>query len=163
MYRLKWVAVSLLLTALIASMGCGGRNESKGRVTLDGSPVAGAGLFFYPVTAGQGVICTGSSDSEGMFSVTPTTGQVVTPGEYTVTVTKTEMSGSVGDTPLSPDNDGESDAQERRRVKGMVEGKPPPVERNVLPDVYGDAKTSPLKVTIPSGGDKNLKIELKKS
>ena len=88
-------SVSLLIYPLIISMaaGCGGSPNDmpelgtvSGTLTLDGKPISGATISFYPLGGGRSA--AGLSDEQGNYSLqynSSTTGAPV--GEHEVTIT----------------------------------------------------------------------------
>lgn len=87
----RWLLAALLLCAI----GCGGGPRLapvSGKVTLDGKPLAGADISFYPVNvkAGSdaGIASTGKTDVNGEYSLETTKGQrgaVVGPHRVSIT------------------------------------------------------------------------------
>jgi hypothetical protein len=75
----------LALIALFA--GCGGPPSLSGTVTLDGQPLAGAGVTFFPQQDDAETI-VGMTDQQGRFVITPAAGRSIAYGKYKVVVTK---------------------------------------------------------------------------
>ena len=110
MKRMIWAAPVLMLAML---MGCNSGMDGKiateyveGIVKLDGSPLVGASLAFYPVDA-SGKIAFGSTDETGKYTLTTDGGadfKGALPGEYKVTIVKKELpppaSADVSDAPV---------------------------------------------------------------
>lgn len=151
---------------ILAGTGCGGGAKTGGNpvavggtITLDGQPLEGATINFSPVGEG-GQPAHGLSGSGGTFRLTTrNSNDGAVPGEYRVTVAKQEGmgAGGAGIDPKSPD------------YMKMMEKMSAGGKHNQTKDTsgihanYREAARTPLKFTIPSGGDKNLKIELNKS
>src|SRR4051794_20874958 len=91
MFGIGQMQAFLLAVFCSATIGCGGSTPCGGRVTLDGSPLAGASLMFNPQFNG-GVQASGLSDKDGLFTLVTITGErSISPGEYAVLVTKKEQ------------------------------------------------------------------------
>ena len=132
-----------IIVALLCLLGCYGcstnymKTESvKGKVTLDGVPVEGATIDFRPL-AEEGDPGYATSDSDGNYTLQTLKGapdKGTTPGEYSVTVLKDEQ-------------------VETGRMIDVGYGKKAPVlaSKPLLPKVYRDPKTSPLKYTVKKG------------
>jgi hypothetical protein len=89
---LRWVG---LLPLVIAASGCGERNDVphypvSGIVTLDGKPLAGAGVMFLPRGETRGNACVALTDGEGKYSLKPERGggTGAPEGEFAVTISK---------------------------------------------------------------------------
>lgn len=88
--RMTFLSALMLLVTVV---GCGGPKllPVTGVVTLDGEPVAEAGVMFLPIE--QGPATGGTTDAAGRFQLTTTNRLGVAPGGYHVTVTKREVTG----------------------------------------------------------------------
>jgi hypothetical protein len=105
----------------------------EGIVLLDGAPVPDAVIGFSPL--GDGRPATGRTDASGVFHLTAVqgggAGRGVPVGDYVMTVSKMEYD---------------------------LKGKPRPDDLTnvpvvyVVPQPYGDPKTSDLRVTVRKGG-----------
>jgi hypothetical protein len=102
--------LSVLLPLLLLATGCGGGPYPvaavSGRVTLNGQPLAGAGVVFQPVAASgsqPGPGSTGVTDKDGRYTLRLTgkesKGAVV--GKHTVRITMMPESDSAEDRPKS--------------------------------------------------------------
>jgi hypothetical protein len=153
---MKW-AGNCVLGALLATLwGCGSGSATlvpvEGFVTLDGVPVAGAMVTLHP-EAEQGTVATGLTDSDGAFQLqTHAAADGALPGNYKVTVTKTE---AVAAAPKDPAK------QKEWMMKMMFNRGAKKARDSALPREYGDASKTPLRVRVPHEGQ--LKLELKKS
>jgi len=138
-----WSTVIALLAVLIlvvGTIGCGqGRPKTvpvSGTVTLDGQPVDGASVTFYPASGGRPAM--GTTDAQGNFTLTTfEKGDGAIPGTYNVTVTKV----AAGE--ASPDE--QSDTGEALMGAEDTEGK------SLLPVKYSSVKTSGLTVEVKAG------------
>lgn len=130
-------AVGFLLRGWAAAMlaaGCGGDAGVSGTVTLDGQPLPGVHMVFFPKSADPrtGRLFVADTDAEGRFSVgaieRPQGG--IPPGSYRLALT-TAYSATAGD------------------------DEPPPSER--VPATYRTG----IAFEVPSGGTRDAAIELK--
>ena len=117
---------------------------------FENAPVEGASIMFAPISeSGAKRTATATTNANGRFSMmTLDPGDGVFPGEYSVSVSKTEP---VGEGIPSVSREGEV-------VEGRVQrdGR----YRDLLPAKYSVAKDSGLKVTIPAKGDKKIEFQL---
>ena len=81
-----WVRL-LTLAFVLALAGCSGPESLSGTVTLDGEPLADAGLLFVP-QGGDAETVVGITDKHGRFVITPAAGRSIAYGTYKVVVTK---------------------------------------------------------------------------
>jgi hypothetical protein len=118
----------VLLVAICA--GCGGPKfvPVSGVVTLDGQPVANAGVMFLPVD--KGPACGGTTNADGKFDIMTTNRRGVAPGPYHVTVTKREVSG-----------------------RGMFDTAGPKTSttRWIVPERYSNVSSSKLEADVKPG------------
>lgn len=121
------------LAILIALAGCGGNAGVSGTVTLDGKPLPGVHLVFFPKDGDPRTakLFVADADDQGRFTVgaigSPQGG--IPPGPYRLSLT-TAYSATAGD-----------DA-------------PPPPER--IPEAY----RAGIDFDVPSGGKRDVAIEL---
>jgi hypothetical protein len=149
-------AAGIFLVALAAT-GCGKKTAKvEGIVTLDGQPVPGAMVIFYPDDGGPQA--NGLTDADGAFRLTTfNTGDGATPGGHKVTVSKerTKEDTTTNVNPQDPDS-------MRKAISGAI-GKDPRKElkkqQSTLPADYSDKSKTPLKYQVPADGV--IKIELK--
>jgi hypothetical protein len=118
---------------------------ASGTITYNGSPLDGATIVFMPKESnkqGAGAF----SDTKGKFVLT-TIGDNdgVFPGEYSVYVLKEETF-QISDEEL---------------LQYSRQGKTPPKPKSLIPIKYTNPAEPIINLTIPTGGDKNLLIELK--
>ena len=106
-----------------------------GTLTLDGKPVAGANVILHPRDGGR--VAGGITDKQGNFTVITCTSPMANgaiPGEYDVTFSKIEM-------PVTAPTDMRS-----LPAPGTPQPRnnPQPSRKYVIPQKYGDPKTSGL-------------------
>lgn len=140
-----WLGISALMTASLC--GCGPRGPAvemvEGTVLLDGQPLGEASIGFSP-EGGSGLPAAGMTGPDGKFRLNaihgakPGGGTAV--GEYVVTVSKRVTTGPSGPTSTEDPNYGKTPANPEE-----------PKIKNLVPDLYGDAKTSPLRASIVAG------------
>jgi hypothetical protein len=129
-----------------------------GMLTLDGEPVAGASVILHPRDRDAGRVAGGITDSQGRLMVTtgtsPMAGGAV-PGEYDVTFQKIEAEGVVPTmeelrlAPAAP----LSRAASPRSVQ-------PSSKKYVIPQKYGNPKTSGQFIIVESKGGNNFSFAL---
>jgi len=127
--RTAWTLAVLATLAAWVGCGSGGREtiEVQGVVTLDGQPLADAGVMFSGPEGGSTVATR--TDASGAFTVR------AVPGSSQVAVSKTETSGGA-----PPQDDGTMPADGGKvQVKALVPAK------------YADFRTSGLTVDVASG------------
>ncbi len=133
--------LALALLMLVA-VGCGRQGPTllpvSGVVTLDGRPVAEAGLIFTPVE--EGPVASGSTDAQGRFQLRTVNEFGAVAGEHLVTVTKQETTGLGDFGAVGPEG-----------VKTIWH----------VPEKYSNRKTSGLQYTIgPDSDNDTVRIEL---
>lgn len=141
---------ALLTAGLIALGGCGDSGPStrqvKGVVTYRGQPVAQAAVMFSPVKGGQGLPAAGQTNEAGEFSLWTGSKTGAAPGEYVVTVSKSELVPT-----------GEKIPKPEGGMEDVMTTK------DLLPPIYKLSTTSPLKVTVEAGKKNEYKFELEDS
>ncbi|MCS6975695.1 MAG: carboxypeptidase-like regulatory domain-containing protein [Gemmatales bacterium] len=161
--RVALSMVFVLSSALLLAAGCGPRGgvggkpvPSGGTVTLDGQPVEGVIITFVPTGAGQPA--SGVSGPDGSFRLTTrNTGDGAIPGTYKVTVKR--QATAAGGPSESPKDPADMIKAMEKMAKG---GAPKPTGPAIHPN-YESVEKTPLTWEIPSGGDRNIKLELNKS
>ena len=151
----RWAFLTLFFL-LLAVVGCGsGRPATvpvEGTLTWEdnGKPVAGANVRFVPTDGGREAY--GYTGKDGEYSLSSfTQGDGAIPGEHSVIVTKVvaqaiTTGAAEGTTP-----------EERTKAMKMAFDKQKAVGSKVtepIPSTYHDAKTTPLKWKVASGGGK---------
>jgi len=142
------------LLLLVCSMaGCGGKYTPvpvSGVVTLDGKPVEGATVYFYPVgDEREGRPATGNTDKNGEYRLsTMKPGDGALRREYRIVVHKnlpTIPNLKIPDFPKTP----EGRIACRDFMYNTFEAKGIQPFKNALPRKYGDSNSTPLtcKVT----------------
>jgi hypothetical protein len=129
------ISVAFLITFLT---GCSSQNyidteHIEGTVTLDGEPIGGVSLTFYPVTAGEGDDAYAFTNDDGSFQVGTLRGRIgagTTTGEYIVGLTKIVN-------------------QPTGRL--TRDGEEVMTEVSLLHRNYGDRERSPFRVTVQQG------------
>lgn len=146
--------IALLAVVLIAAIltGCGSGGDewaakrptavpAGGTVLHKGEPVSDATVLFVP--EGHKHAAVGRTDAEGKFKLqTFDQDDGAVPGDFKVTVRKVEVISAAGD----PEED---DAE-----------LPPPEERSLLPDAYGNPALSGLTASVKEGAENNFTFEL---
>ena len=138
---LGWVALTL------ASVGCGPSgppvNLVEGKVTMDGSPLAGSTVMFSPTPSSTGRAATGLTDASGAYKLTDmaatATGSGAATGEYLVAITKSEGGGG---------GDGEESGSD---YEYNPDPNAPLVMKSVVPEKYTRPERSGLTATIGEG------------
>ena len=149
--------VPFLAVILTCASGCGDNNLStvQGEVTLDGKPVAGAMIVFQSETGGPPA--NAITDAAGRFRMsTFANGDGMVPGTYKVTVAK------FGDAPAVTITADPSDRlaylkQYDQAQKASRKAAP----TKLLPDVYYDMMTTPLRQQVPPDGKLLLRLTSK--
>lgn len=115
----------------------------RGRVFLDGAPLASATVGFSPLDASSGMPATGLTDATGAFLLTTVQGGRrnggAVPGDYVVTIDKVIVEETGAGANRSPSRDGDP---------GLP---PPPSFRSLIPKDYGKRQFSGLRATVKPG------------
>jgi len=159
---MRSLAVGLFLVcAAILVSGCKkpvdnrpARAKATVTVTYRGAPVEGATVTLHPSTQ-DGKPAFGRTDAQGRAVLgTFDAGDGAIPGDYGVTVVKTEG----GDQPA------EAPPSEIGAMPANTPGGPPLPQssgpRHLLPAKYADVNTSGFRVTINATGENNITLEL---
>jgi hypothetical protein len=144
-----------------AGSGCGTKASNfvkvSGVVTLDGAPLAGAKVTYYPSSGEAPAL--GITDGAGKFQLstfdmkTLKSAEGALPGDYRVTV---EMPAPAGRNPGSADG---LEVGHIEREKAMTQKAARKAsEVKVLHANYGDVSTTPLKQVIPPQGTVELNL-----
>jgi hypothetical protein len=142
------VAACLIFGLLV---GCRGGTQGpplakvSGKVTYKGEPLANANVLFVP---SKGRPAQGTTDQEGLFTLTTNKdGDGAAVGEHVIIVTKI----------APPEGMSEQEFAEKQKSAGAgsnVRGK------SAVPEKYTMVSTSPLKYTVTSGENKDVKVEI---
>lgn len=150
-----WI-LALLMAVCVGVLGCGGGGEGlsgtvrvKGVVKQGGAPLAGATVTFAPTAEGTRA-ASGITDASGQFTLTTLqAGDGAFPGEYKVTVTKTELVGK------------QYTPEEANEYYNQYQTQPPAPEiKSLLDDKYGNAETSGLSASVTQGGPNDFTFEV---
>ncbi|HBT76457.1 MAG TPA: hypothetical protein DEB39_05930 [Planctomycetaceae bacterium] len=97
----RWPFVPVAVLAVVITVVLAGCSDGKirtelveGTLTLDGKPLPGAQIRFTPKSPDQGLAAFGRSDTDGRYRIQTLAGRPnagTVPGEYLVTVSKTEL------------------------------------------------------------------------
>ena len=163
MNRLFGIALALGVLTL-TTVGCGGGSSFPdpvpvtGVVKLNGSPVDGATVTFM-TKDGAGRSASGQTDGEGNFTLGTFSGDDgAIPGEYTVTITKSDSSST--DT---IDLDGEGDPGEAYEAAMEAAGSAAEAGKvdTSLPAKYAKAEESGLNRSVGAEGKNHFEFDLK--
>ena len=143
-----------LTVLLFAGVGCGSRRTPvpvSGTVTLDGRPVEGAIVTFHPLGDDkESRPATGQTDKTGTFQLKAGNEDGIRPGEYKVVIIKNVLTDTKLKIPDFPDTPEGRNQRDHFLWKQFGDDQPP--YKNVLPDRYGDLKTTPLTCKVPGDG-----------
>ena len=154
----------LCLTIILPLAGCGkatgvpGLVKCEGTVQWNGSPVEEARITFHSNNPnGRGGFAV--SDAKGKFKATTLhTNDGIEPGDYIVTVTKTSSVQEKEEIPMERVQEN-FDPDANRSGRGGV-GPARYADVHQIPEAYSDKTTSGLTVVVPTGGTKDLLLEL---
>jgi hypothetical protein len=136
------VLVPVVCLAL-TTLGCGGPVAVEGTVTFEGQPLEEATVLFHPTDGSAGA--SALTDAKGAFRLIGTQKDGIAPGEYRVTVSKKEF--PPGLKPADP----------TKLTIPLVEKM-----QETLPLAYTLPDRTPLRVTVPRGGQKDVRLTLNK-
>jgi hypothetical protein len=130
----------LLMWSVVSMLGCGSSGPTlipvKGRVTLDGKPVADAAVGLIPIEGGP--MASGVTNADGVFDLSTGNKSGAVPGKQAVTVTKVEEIGYNKDGSVGP-----------RGLRSVWH----------VPQKYSRRETSGLTAVVSTDG-KDLSLEL---
>ena len=144
--------LTLFSSLTLFSVGCGQSGPAvenvQGIVTLDGTPLEGATVFFSPKGT-SGISAAGLTQSDGSFTLNakgaqPGAGTAV--GDYSVTVSKVEMP----EMPNITEDDPRYGTPEHDRLNQEASTAKPKV---IVPEKYNNSETSPFTAKVESGSN----------
>jgi hypothetical protein len=137
----------LLLLCFCCTLGCNdGKVSVRGQVTLDGAPLADAGVVFIPVESGPS--CSATTNAQGYYELESANKKGVKPGKYQVAITKQVYAGGkAGADGLEVHSE---NAGGGFRVTWLA------------PKKYSDVKTSELTADVTTDSGKSYDFLLKK-
>jgi len=143
--------VACAILSLLLSNGCKSQGidteKVHGTITYKGQPVEGANVMFTPVdNKSGGSPAVGITDKEGHYVLQTLQGKPgagTTPGEYIVTVSKSE-SVPTGEKVTTPEG----------KTQEVVKS------RDVLPQKYKSPTASPLRATVKDGQENKFDFDL---
>lgn len=140
MRRIHWLPLLLCL-----ALGCGGDGTKpvRGKLTVDGRPLAKAGIVFTPLGPG-GRTAYAETGEDGSYTLkTFQPGDGALPGEYRVTIVWEEQ-------PHPYLHHREGSAEQKALEKDYLQWKAThKATASPVPAEYGKPATTPLKVTVP--------------
>ena len=158
--KLKGFLVAFLALGIVFAVGCAkekGYKKVTGKVTMDGQPLEGASLMFWP-QATDGESGGGKTGADGTFSVTSSGSQKgdtgLLPGDYKVTIRKYA---DIDDPDQKAFEAGEityDELQERKAKKGAY-SKASAAEL-LTPQKFARDDSTPLTVTVSSDSKQNV-------
>jgi hypothetical protein len=132
-------AACCLAFAIVA--GCSGDGLSlapvEGIVTLNGKPVADAGVAFAPLNPKQGPPAAGATDQQGHFRLMTNNREGAALGEHRVSISKADPYGEE----VTPEDLESVEAMRRRGFKAYK-------TQHFIPEHYADVETSKLTATV---------------
>jgi hypothetical protein len=160
--RLVGTSAAIAVICIVPLTGCGPRGPAvqpvEGVVTIDGNPLAGAMVMFWPVAGGPPA--AGSSNAEGRYVLTTPTakaGAGALAADYAVTVEKYEdWEDTMKPAPKDPEGFARWQA-EASRLAAERASKPVAL---VTPKAYANREAPVLSATVKPGRNK-IDLELK--
>jgi hypothetical protein len=166
MYHKHFFVSIIIGFSVLAFVGCSNPDSKyskvEGTVTLDGQPVEGVTVTFYPVEQGlEGAV--GRTNASGQFSLTSTGalqgGTGVLPGEYRVTVSKSQP-------PVDPDVEAyEQGKITYDEVQKRMDARDPSRQleaKELLPEKYTKLDTTDLTAMVKNGNNEPFIFDLTK-
>jgi hypothetical protein len=117
----------------LATLGCGPRSIS-GTVRLEGVPLTEARVTFTGEGGAPGPFVT-KTDNDGRYSLLSNTNEDIPAGKYRITISKTGLKD--GTTPTDP-----KELEKAIRTRKIA---------SLVPKVYEDYQTTPLRAEVTSG------------
>ena len=148
----KYFCLPLLFVIALCSSGCGQSGTPvefvQGVVTLDGTPLEGATVFFSP-KGSEGIGAAGRTQSDGSFTLNAQgaePGAGTKTGDYSVTINKVEMPELVD---IGTDDPRYGTREQERLEQEALNAKP----KVIVPEKYNSAETSPFTAKVESGSN----------
>jgi hypothetical protein len=123
--------------------------DAGGKVTYNGSPVAGATVMF----AGSQSSTIATTDQDGQFTLVTRGEPGIPPGKYKVTVTKGSAAG--GPTPTTDPTKTTIDPEMAEQMAEQARQVDAAETQSELPPKYGDMSTTPLEFEVTTDASKN--------
>lgn len=142
------VTMTIVMTSVGGAIGCGPSGPDtqlvQGTVTIDGAPLEGATVYFSPTGSG-GSPAAGQTGAGGVFRLTTVVagargGGGAMAGDYAVVIKKRDLPAVAELSTDDPRYGGDLPSTESSKAI-----------KELVPVVYGDAKTSPLRATVKKG------------
>ncbi len=155
MLRLMFYCPTLLAVSLL--VGCNSQVDPNrpevaivtGTVTYRQQPVEGAAVLFSP-NESTGHAATGLTDAQGQYRLrTFAPGDGAVPGQYTVTVSKHDMSTA------NPDLEDDLAAELKNDASDVLIGP-----KSLLPERYSSNETSKLTATVSASQENTVPFDL---
>lgn len=164
------ILFSAILIVVPVIIGCGGPKGLpvcyvEGIITLDGKPLEGALVSFYPAVPGDNTrSAVGYSDASGKYTLTSDGGlpqKGALEGNYVVAISK-QLVEALGAGPVVPVDVSNLPSPSPSIRSERAGGTSSQAKRTDLaPKVYADVSTSPLKATVKKGKN-NLPFDMTK-
>lgn len=169
----------IFVCGAMALAGCGKQGSIKtypikGTVTYNGKALDGASVVYVPRNP-DAPRTSGTTDAEGKFTLSTFVGaSEILPGapadEYKVLVTKMKTSEEAAPV-LSPDFQKLPEAEKQKRMQEAMSGMRPPVggptekmepkgPTSLVPEKYGNVKTTPISDVVTSGTNEPREFKL---
>lgn len=136
---------------LIATSGCGpgGPAVAKvtGKVTVNGNPIKGAAVQFYPA---KGPMAVAITDDQGSFTISP--GAPI--GMNKVSISKPAAKAAGNSMPANPTPEDMAKMAAQSSKGGSLKRTEPP--KSEVPEKYGNPETSELTADVSSDVSKNV-------
>lgn len=150
MFR-QLVGLGVLCVFSIGLIGCGGGGGPdlagvEGKVTYKSQPLAGAMVTFHPT---EGPLATGTTGSDGSFTLTTGGRPGAVLGSHKVSVTKASQAAGQTET-LTPE-----DMRKMQMQKMGPGGGSSSDSKSEIPSRYADPNKSGLEATVSSDESKN--------
>ncbi len=159
--RLSFLGLAALLciSTLAGCKGGGGNAPVSGTVTLDGEPLAGIRVTFFPEPAtgnsSPGPYSTAVTDSEGNFSLVDRYGEEgAMVWRHSVEFEWDQLDEAELSDAMEGDGDGKSDSKAVAAAKSKLK------KFAKIPDKYQSGNSGQLYVDVPSGGLTGYKLEM---